>query len=363
MLKTALFFAATIFLLAFSSPLSAQESPFSVKGYLDLYYKSNLTENKDRINPYFVSSNRYDAFQVNLAYLHFEYAAENYKFVFKPAFGTYMQSNYAAEPPLFQNILELYGSLKLSKKREIWLEAGVFGSPYTNESCVSRMHLTYTRSFAPEYVPYYLSGLRLKLPLEKRLNFYLMLLNGYQIIQNEQSKIGIGTHLEFNPNEKLNLNFTSYIGSTETTFSPQNRGRVLTDFNLNYNFEGDVSIAFCAYYGWQARLKTLQNEETETVNWGQVNLQIRQKFKKIHSVSVRAEYFYDPNSVQITPIANANGFKAGSFTLGYNAEIGKNTLLRLENRYFFAEDEIFRSGDKKFSKSLNELTANLTFRF
>jgi hypothetical protein len=353
-------FGAIIF---FTYTSFSQDKSFKAEGYLDFYYKTDFTDNKERTNPYFVSSNRFDAFQVNLAFARFSYEKERYRFVFTPAFGTFMSSNYAQEPPAFRNLLEAYGAYQLSKSKGIWLEGGIFGSPYTNESCISKNHLTYTRSFAPEYVPYYLSGLRLKIPFGEKFNFHLMALNGYQIIQNERSKIGLGTHFEFNPNDKMNLNFTTYTGSTETTFSPLNRTRIFLDFNMNYNFEGDVSVAFCAYYGWQNRYLTPALKDRETVNWGQVNVQLRQKFQKIHSISTRIEYFYDPASVQITPVSKPEGFTAGSFTLGYNVEVGKNALFRVESRQFFSSDAVFRGKDNGFAKSVNEVTANLTFWF
>lgn len=360
-----LLFLPLIFLVFsfFPKTTLAQDGKFSVKGYLDFYYRTDFTQSKSRVNPYFVSSNRLDAFQVNLAYLHFEYETERYKFVFKPAYGTYMAANYAAEPPIFRNILEGYGSIKLSATKDIWLDAGIFGSPYTNESCINKLHLTYTRSFAPEYVPYYLSGLRLKLPFSPKVNLYVMALNGYQIIQNDMAKLSLGTHLEINPNDKLNINWTTFTGNTETTFSPLNRGRYFTDLNLNYNFEGNTSIGFCVYYGVQNRLISATSDEEESVNWGQANIQLRQRFMQKHSISTRLEYFYDPKSVQITPVNGTNGFQAGSFTLGYNYEIGKNALFRIESRQYFSADEIFNAKDEKFSKSANEFTGNLTFWF
>jgi hypothetical protein len=161
----------------------------AVGGYLDTYYGYNFSQPRVGTNPYFVSSNRHDEMNINLAYMDLRYKSTNFRFRFVPGYGTYMNSNYANEVGTLKNIVEANAGLRLSAKRNIWLDFGVFGSPYTNESAISKDHLMYTRSFAPENVPYYLSGVKLSVPLNAKWSTYLFLLNGWQVIQsNDKNK-------------------------------------------------------------------------------------------------------------------------------------------------------------------------------
>jgi Putative beta-barrel porin-2, OmpL-like. bbp2 len=167
----------------------------SVNGYIDTYYSYDFSNPASGTRPYSVSMNRHNEFTVNLAFADIKYSAPGFRARFVPAFGTYMNANYANESGTLKNILEAYVGIKLFKNKEIWLDAGVLGSPYTNESAISKDHLIYTRSFAPEYVPYYLSGLKFTLPLSPKVTAYLYLINGWQVIQDNNS----GKSLEYLP--------------------------------------------------------------------------------------------------------------------------------------------------------------------
>ncbi|PGH40009.1 MAG: hypothetical protein CRN43_05660 [Candidatus Nephrothrix sp. EaCA] len=61
-----------------------------------------------------------------------------------------MNANYAAEPGTLKNIAEASVAVRLSKKRNYWMEAGVLSSPYTNESALSKDQLMYTRTGASQ---------------------------------------------------------------------------------------------------------------------------------------------------------------------------------------------------------------------
>ncbi|MBK8373095.1 MAG: outer membrane beta-barrel protein [Saprospiraceae bacterium] len=165
-----------------------------------------------------------------------------------------MNANYQAEPNTLQNIVEASAGFRLFKKKEIWIDAGVIGSPYTNESAISKDHLMYTRSLAPEYVPYYLSGIKFSIPINKKINLYAYLINGWQQIQDVNKGKAIGTQVEYRPNNLNLINWNVYIGDERSQVSPQNRMRYFTDVYWIYNPEGKFSITSCAYVGNQNRL-------------------------------------------------------------------------------------------------------------
>jgi hypothetical protein len=357
-------------ILLFWSQLSlAQEAKnpekmknLKVGGYLDTYFSYDFSNPSSRDKPYFVSSARHNEVTVNLAYIDLQYQSERFRAKLAPGFGTYMNSNYAGEPQTLKNLVEANVGIKLSKKKEIWLDMGVMGSPFTDENALSMNQLCYTRSYAPEYVPYYVSGAKLTLPLSSKLIWYFWVLNGWQQIQDLNTQKSITSQLEFRPAEKLMFNWNIYVGDERSVAAPNFRKRYFTDLYMVYNPDGKFSSTVCSYIGNQKSVNQA-NEEEDRI-WWQINSSVRYRFTPSWSLSSRLEYFDDPKSVQITSINPlTSGFAAGSFTLGLNYAIDKNILLRFENRNFFSFKEIYKNKNGDPSNSGQALTTSLAVTF
>lgn len=335
---------------------------FFIEGYLDTYYAYDFSNPVSRDRPYFVSSARHNELTINLMYVSFRYETSRFRAKLAPGFGTYMNANYAAEPQSLKNLVEANVGIKLSKTKEIWLDAGVLGSPFTNENAMSMQHLCYTRSYAPEYVPYYVSGARLTLPLSSKLTWYLWIINGWQQIQDVNSQKSFTSQLEFRPTEKLLFNWNVYVGDERSAVSPNFRTRYFFDLYMVYNQNGKFSATACAYIGNQKSLNN-KNEEQDLI-WSQANVSVRYRFNESWSVSSRLEYFDDPKSVQMTSINNsADGFQASSFTLGLNYAIESNILLRFEGRSFRSSKNVYKNENGDPSSTNQLLTTSLAVTF
>jgi hypothetical protein len=332
-----------------------------IGGYIDSYFGYNFSKPKDGNNPYFVSMNRNNEVNINLAYIDLVYTDERIRARFVPGFGTYMNANYAAESGALKYIIEGSIGIKVFANKNIWIDAGVLGSPYTNESAISRDHLMYTRSFAPEYVPYYLSGIKASIPLSKKVNAYLYLLNGWQQIQDQNNGKSIGTQIEYRPNDKNLFNWNTYIGDERSSFAPDNRMRYFTDVFWIYNPDGKFSITSCAYIGVQEQIDSDKKKDNKI--WWQANIIGRVKFSPKSSVSARIEYFSDPNNIQITPITTLGGFQSYSTGLCYNLKITQNLLFRLEGRQFFSDRKMYVNASNEATNQSAWLISNLTVWF
>ena len=339
---------------------TAKEKPkITVGGYVDAYVGYHSVEPTDKAVPFFVSSARHNEFNINLAYVTVSYEAERIRGRLTPAIGTYMAANYAAEPPNFRHFQEASAGVRLWAKRNIWLDVGLIGSPFTNETCISKDHLLYSRSLAPEYVPYYLTGAKLTLPLSSKLNLYLYLLNGWQNIVETNDNKALATQLEYRPTAKTLFNWNTYIGNEQSIVTPENRMRYFTDLYTTYNTDGKLSVTACIYAGVQQR----QTNQTQTDHlWGQANVAMRYRLSVVAAVAGRVEYYYDPDKVQIQTNSLLKGFNGGSFSLGYTHKITENALFRVENRTFFTQDDslVLNNG---FAKHANWSVANLTLWF
>lgn len=329
-----------------------------IGGYIDTYYGFNFSQPSSGDNPYFVNSARHKEMTINLAYLDLRYRSTRMRARLVPGFGTYMNANYANEPGTLKNIVEGYVGVNLSPKRNIWLDVGVLGSPYTNESAISKDHLMYTRSFAPEYVPYYLSGAKLSIPLNKKWNANFFLSNGWQVIQDNNDKKSLGAQVEFRPNDEMLFNGNTFIGDERNNLNPDFRTRYLLDFFWIYKpKKSRWDATATAYAGWQ------QMSAENTRQWWQANIIGRYTINSTVSISGRVEYFHDPQLVFIAPITGVSGFRTYSSGLCLNVKITENAMFRFEGRQFYSSDAVYFDADDHLAHHSALLIANLTAWF
>ncbi len=305
-------------------------------GYVDTYYGYNFNQPANGYNPYFVSSARHNELTINLAYVDVRYRSKYMRVRFVPGFGTYMDANYANEPGSLKNMVEANVGVLISEKKKIWVDAGVLGSPYTNESAISKDHLMYTRSFAPENVPYYITGIRLTVPVSKKLNAYAYLINGWQVIQDNNTAKSIGTQLEYRPNKTMLFNWTTYIGDERSSAHPDYRMRYFNDFYWIWNSGKKWTATSCFYYGIQ------QRSSSSTASWWQANFIARYSFTTIFSLSGRIEHFDDPSGVIVQTVTGATRFRTTSLGLCGNIQVHKMALFRLEYREFLSLDKVYQ---------------------
>lgn len=327
----------------------------SVEGYIDGYYSYDLNKPGDGNRPYSVSMSRHNEMTINLAFIDLKYSSSRLRARLVPGFGTYINANYASEPGTLRHIVEASAGIKLLKERSAWLDFGVFGSPYTNESAISKDHLAYTRSFAPEFVPYYLSGLKLSLPINQKLNAYLYVVNGWQRIQDNNSGKSVGTQLEYRPNNNWLINWNTYVGDERSALNPSYRTRYFTDAYFIYT-KGRWAATGCAYIGAQTR------ESSAKEYWWQANIIGRYELTRQLSVTGRIEYFNDPDAVVVIPVTNSPSFSTYSGSIGLNEKLADNVMLRLEYRTYYSAKKVFAAEGKEINND-NLLTGNITLWF
>ncbi|MDX2303244.1 MAG: porin [Microscillaceae bacterium] len=340
---------------------SIVETPgkLTIGGYVDAYYGFDFGRPNGNDKAYFVSSARHHEVNINLAYIDIKYTSDKIRARFAPGFGTYINANYINEPGVLKNLVEASAGLRIHK--DIWLDAGVFGSPYTNESAISKDHLMYTRSFAPEYVPYYLAGAKLTLPMGNKVTAYLYFLNGWQVIKDNNDKKSFGSQLEIRPNDKLLINWNTYIGSEQSDAAPDFRTRYFTDLYVIFNPSERFSATACVYYGVQQREDDLG--ESSSSEWFNANMIGKYNFTDKFGISGRLEYFYDPESVQITPVTDVAGFSSYSASLCLNYQVAPNALLRLESRSFFSDKNVYLNDAEEPSAYNQWAVANISIWF
>lgn len=316
---------------------SSQHKKITLKGFVDSYYGFHSAPNTIEKAPFFVSSDNVGQAMINLAFLEFGFESDRVRAKITPAFGSYMNDNYASEQGTLRHFMEGNVGVKLLKNKNLWLDGGIMNSPYSNETPISKDHICYTRALGGEYLPYYLTGAKLSYGINDKLTATLAYYNGWQEIQDVNDAPAFGAHVEYKASKKNAFYWDAYAGDERSSLFPNYRNRYLIDFYWLHNMDGKFSLSLCGYVG-------LQETDAETNvhdYWAQFNTAIRYQFYKNFSVSYRAEIFEDQKELILIDFAPTQNKFLFSNTFGINWKVNQNALLRIEGRHFIAEKMIF----------------------
>lgn len=331
-----------LLLLLQYQPVMAQKdssaSPLKISGYLETYYCYDFANPASHIRPAFTfSHNRHNEVNLNLGLLRLTYEKENVKVNLALASGTYMNANLAAEPGVLKNIYEASVAVKLSEQKNLWLEAGTFGSHIGSEGAVGSDYWTLTRSIQADNSPYFETGVKLSYTSEEGRWFISgLILNGWQRIQrvNGNNSLSIGHQLTYKPTERVTFNSSSFIGSDQ----PDSLKRMRYFHNLYGMFRLNNRLALLAGFDIGAEQTAKGSNRYHT--WYSPLLIGRFTPNAKNSFAVRWEYYADPKGV-IVPTGTPNGFRTWGYSVNYDRAIRKNVLWRMEARGFNGKDATF----------------------
>ena len=303
----------------------------SISGWMDAYYANSSYQNWNQtatpsIIPNLVSSSLYDMVDINLAYIDFRYATDRLKIRMVPAFGSYMDKNYVGKNSL-SNLMEASLGVKPWSKKDVWIEAGLIGSPFTNENPVSRDHIMYTRSLAAEYSPYYLTGVKITSPLNDRIKGSLYLLNGWQTIYEDwQLPPAFASQIEFTINNNNLINWNVYYQDRNT------HTRIFSDIYWIGSRE-KWKFTSCLYAGNDQSKIPPTIPPTSLFRsdgfWCNANFATSYEIASNTNVSARVEYYQDLNN-------NVMGKVYGA-ALGLNRKLFNQLYWRTECKWWQTE--------------------------
>ncbi|MFN4083752.1 MAG: outer membrane beta-barrel protein [Bacteroidia bacterium] len=315
-----------------------EKKKFTLNGGADLYYSYNFNKPLNGVNDYFVSYHNNHKPSLNLVYVKGTFKTKNIRVNAAPAFGTYMQANYAPEPIIYRNILEANAGILINKKNNIWIDVGVMPSPIGDENYFSNEQLTISRSLASEYTPYYLNGAKLAFDVSKQINVGFYVVNGWQQIKDVNTQKSVVVNVCYMPFYNLILNYVLYAGNHKNIASPQMANRLMHNFYATYKIN-KYELAFNTFVTSQKIKSSFINK---TASIFSSNIKARYNFYKQHFISARAEYFNDKDEVDIKPVnPNANGFDAFGYSCGYDFKINNKIFARTEFKSLYSRQPIF----------------------
>ncbi|MBG9377265.1 porin [Panacibacter sp. DH6] len=340
---------------AISASVFAQDStktnPLTISGYTEVYYSYDFNKPVNNTGAGFLYSyNRNNEINLNIGFIKAAYNTESVRANLALAAGTYVNANYAAEQGVLKNIYEANAGIKLSKKSELWLDAGIFSSHIGFESAVGKDCPTLTRSLLAENSPYFETGAKLGYTSpDSKWFLSALLLNGWQRIQRVDGNTtpAFGTQVTYKPSEKVTLNYSTFAGNDKPDSVKQMR--YFQNFYGIFRLSGKIGITAGFDYGMEQQAKGT----SEMNHWYSPVIIVSIVPNEKNAIALRGEYYRDVNGV-IVPSNTPNGFRTFGWSINYDRKLLENALWRIELRSLHGKDNYF-------IKQNNEVTNNSLF--
>lgn len=310
----------------------------SFSGYVEAFYTYDFGDPSNHNRPGFIYAfNKHNEINLDLGFVKAAYESENVRANLALAAGTYMNTNYSAEPGVLKNIYEGNAGVKISKSKNIWIDAGVLPSHIGFESAVGKDCWTLTRTILADNSPYFETGAKISYTTDNG-KWYLsgLILNGWQRIQrvDGNNTPAFGHQLTYKPNDKVMLNSSSFIGNDKPDSVRQMR--------YFHNFYGvfQLSYKIAVTTGFDIGAEQTNKESNSYNTWYAPVVIVKVTPNAKNSIALRGEYYNDEHGVIISS-GTPNGFKTWGYSLNYDYMIRNNAMWRIEARGLTSEDQVF----------------------
>jgi hypothetical protein len=344
MKRVALFFAV---LLLFAIAAVAQETPtpspsptptpapaVDVHGFVDVDYAWNPNRPPDHDNfiPGTGSTARHgNELGLNLAALTLSHAPDPVGFTLVLNAGSGTDVN-AGEPAngrdVYRAIYQASVNYEPGRPGGVQVEAGVFPCHVGFEGFFSKDNWNYTRSWLGEFSPYYSAGVKVGFPLGEHFRAQVHVLNGWQIIRDNNDAKTVGTQLLWS-SDRFSAAFNTMYGAELP--GDESSKRAFGDLWLSFKATPSLTVVASFDAGRQ------EFPEADTAKWWGAAAYARFAISDATAVALRAERFDDPDG----GIAGSPQ-RLDEATLTLEHRPRPNLILKLEGRYDRAEDPVFR---------------------
>lgn len=199
----------------------AKAARLQVAGFVDGYFASDFNQPVDHAN-FFpgvgTAAKRDNELGINLAQVDLVLVPAPVGAKLSLGFGTAPEVLHAAElrgiatrPDVWRNVLQASAQWQTRLGRGLLLEAGIYPSHIGMEAFQTRHNWNYTRSWLGELSPYYQTGLKLAYPFSDGWSAQLHLLNGWQVIGDNNRGKSVGAQIAYG-SERFSISLNGIAG-------------------------------------------------------------------------------------------------------------------------------------------------------
>ena len=315
-----------------------ESSKVTFSGYSEIFYAYDFSEpaNHHKL-PFLYTYNRHNEVNLNLGLIKAHYETDNMRANIALMTGTYVQDNMSAEEDALKHVNEANIGFKISKDKNLWIDAGILPSHIGWESAVGKDNLTLTRSIAAENSPYFETGAKISYTTDNgEWLISGLVLNGWQRIAKPEGNqsVAFGHQVTYTPNEKVSINSSSFIGNE----FPQEEKKMRYFHNLYAVLKPNNK--FTAILGFDIGAQQKAKGSDSYYSWYSPNFLAKYQLDSKNSIGGRLEYYHDPANVIIST-ESGEAFKTLGYSLNFDHQIHPNVLWRLEARNLLAGKPLF----------------------
>jgi hypothetical protein len=343
-----------------SSLVRSVAASIKVSGYVDAYYAYYTDSLPLGSFQKFPSiSPRSNQLGLNTAMITAQYDGDKVRGLVTLHFGDIPRSAWSSTMNM---LMEAHAGILLHKN--LWLDAGIFRTHFGTEGLLPRENFASAVSVNTYFEPYYEAGARLNYNPNDKLSVNLYLLNGYNLIEENNGKKSMGMLVSYALSDKGSVGYSDYIGDDSPAGDSVSHLRIHNNVFWNYQF-GKLKTQIGGDYCFQKNSDT-----TGKVNTSMYSGVLSLKFQGTEKFAVyaRGELFNDPqgcmSGVMIDKAGKHTGVKMWGGTFGLEYKPSDNSYIRLEGRQIQMDkdQEIFHWNNKNVS-SRTEMMINLGVSF
>jgi hypothetical protein len=310
----------------------------SYTGYAEVYYSYDFSNPANHERPsFFYNFNRSNEVNLNLGFINASYAAKNVRANFGLMAGTWAQYNSSAEQPLLQHLWQANIGVKISAKKNLWIDAGILPSHIGFESPMAKTCDVLTRSLIGDNTPSWEGGVKLGYTSDNSKWFLsALVLNGWQRIARPygNNTPAFGTQITFTPNTKITLNYSTFIGNDKPDSVAQMR------YYHNFYALLNATDKFRITLGFDYCMEQKSKGSSDYNSLYSPVLILRYQCSAKWAIAVRGEFYNDKNGI-IIATGTPNGFQTSGYSLNLDYIISDNVMWRIEYRGLNSKDKIF----------------------
>jgi len=393
-------FFTTDFLFAQTDSTTVKPS-FSISGYVDTYYFTNLNmpSSRDNMGQSGVGrgfDRRVDQFQLGMVQTILKYTTSKTEVVADLVFGpSGVYGNYGNVPTSLGSTPSYYGTplandaisallikqayIKYNATKRLSFTLGQFSTHIGYEYIESPLNFFYSINHTfNSGIPFYHQGLKAQYALSDKLSVMVGITNGFDHIHDNNRSKAFTAQVAFIPFEGMSSYFNYFISNEENADSlgntPQGYFSVY-DFNGTYTVNDKFSVGYWFMLGSQKGLQggmgtfaPTSGDMNKVETWGGGNLYFMYKYSDMFSLGLRTEYFDNTSGARgirnydrSSGVVRAVGTDCYTLTLTGNIYLdGGNLILRPELRYdqFGKLDGAANTESQQFMDSAGKFTKN-----
>lgn len=309
----------------------------TLSGYVDAY----IAYDNDKVNPlrqFSVIAPYRDEFRINLAMLALRYSSKHIRSNVAIHFGDVPKYNWPQQPNEYLQFIQ-EANIGVSPVKDSWIDAGYFLTHIGGEGIIPKYNFFTSVTLCTYYEPIYQSGIKYSYSGKK---FYtsLMILNGYNVLADNNKNKSFGLQIGYKPNDKFEVVFNNITGNEMPT-GVEGRTRIYNNLLLKFFPAKKLDVIVCGDFCMQDKSKI--DDATAMGSMFSAFASMKYRASKNVSLMLRGEVFQDKDAIMtpafLMPDNTYSGLKAFGISAGTEYNPTSNSYFRLEGRFLSTDPD------------------------